>query len=67
MEQQIKKPKAKVIGKDGNVFSVIATCQQALRNAGRDDDAKKMYERIQAEAQSYGQALNIMQEYVDMV
>lgn len=66
MQDAVKKPKAKVIGKDGNVFNIIAICSKALKDVNREEDAKKMVSRVYA-SKSYYEALAIMQEYVDMV
>ena len=57
-----EKPKAKVIGKDGNVFNLIAICSQALIKAKQGEKAKEMQERI-FKCDSYEQALRIMGEY----
>lgn len=61
-----KKPKCRLSGQDGNVFNLIGVAQRALRKAGMDDKAKEMYERIDAEAQNYDQALMIIGEYVEV-
>lgn len=62
---QIKKPIAKVVGEDGNVFVTIAICHRALRAAGRREDAEKMRQEVMA-CGSYHEALNIMGEYCEL-
>lgn len=62
MPDTIKKPRAKVIGQDGNVFNLMAICRDALRKAGKKEDAAKLIERVTA-SKSYEEALSIMGEY----
>ena len=59
---EIKKPKAKLIGQDGNVFNLIGICSQALNKAGQKDKVKEMQERI-FKSGSYDEALRIMSDY----
>lgn len=61
----VSKPKAKVVGGDGNVFAVLGTCSQALKKAGQGDKATEMRNRV-FEAESYSKALSIMSEYVEL-
>lgn len=63
--ENIKKPIAKVIGEDGNVFNLIGICSRSLRKAGQGDRAKEMSEKI-FKAGSYDEALAIMAEYCDL-
>lgn len=60
-----KKPIAKIVGQDGNVFNLIGICAKALRAAGMNDKVKEMQEKIFA-AKSYDEALSIMSEYCDL-
>jgi hypothetical protein len=59
------KPVAKMIGQDGNVFNLIGLAQRALRKDGMEAEAKELCERVFASG-SYGEALRIMREYVDI-
>lgn len=59
-----KKPEVKLVGQDGNVFSIIGRCRRALIKAGQHDEAKEMVDRA-TKAVSYSAALGIVQEYVD--
>jgi rRNA processing protein Krr1/Pno1 len=61
----LRKPKAKVIGKDGNVFNLIGICQRALKDAKQEDKAKEMCEKIFM-SKSYDEALAIMADYCDL-
>jgi hypothetical protein len=63
--ENTKKPKVKLVGKDGNVFNLIGICQAALRKAGQPENAKEMAEKIYA-SNSYDAALGIMCEYCDV-
>lgn len=60
------KPKAKVIGENGNVFVTLGISSKALKNAGQSDKAKEMSDKVFA-SDSYESALAIMQEYVEFV
>lgn len=62
-EDNFKKPKAPIIGADGNVFNLMGICRQSLKRAGFEEKAKEMTDRIQ-NCGSYEDALNIMQEYI---
>lgn len=61
-----QKPKAELIGADGNVFNLIAISVKALKRNGMHQEATEMANRIYA-SQSYEQALGIMQEYIEAV
>lgn len=61
-----EKPKVKLIGEDSNVFYLMGICSKALKNAGQAEKAKEMSQKIMA-SESYNEALNIMQEYCDVV
>ena len=62
----MKKPKAKLIGRDGNVFNLIAIASRALKRNGQHDKAAEMLQRITKTAKSYDEALIIIMEYVDV-
>lgn len=62
----VAKPKAKLIGADGNIFNLIGIASRALRKAGQEDKAKEMQERIDNEADSYDRALAIITDYVSV-
>lgn len=59
------KPKAKLIGEDGNIFNLIGIASRELRRAGFLDKATEMRERIM-NSKSYDEALQILTEYIDI-
>ena len=61
-----EKPKAQIIGADGNVFNLMGICSRALKNAGYRDESNEMINRI-TNSKSYDEALAIMCEYIDPV
>ena len=65
VKEVVKKPKCKLADKDGNVFNLIGIGAKALRKAGQVEQAKAMTARIFG-CGSYGEALNIMGEYLDI-
>ena len=62
-----KKPKAKLVGKNGNVFNLMACAARVLRQAGRLEESRKMVEEITTKAKNYNDALRIMMKYVDVM
>ena len=60
------KPKAQIIGADGNVFNLIGICSRALKTAGYTKEADEMINRVTS-SHSYEEALSIMCEYVEPV
>jgi len=61
------KPACKLIGKNGNIFNLVALATKVLREEGLKEEANELLPRIQAEAKSYDAALNIIAEYVTVV
>jgi len=64
MKTEIEKPKAKVLGQDGNVFNLIAICSTSLKRAGQNEQAEQMRKRVFA-SNSYDEALCIMSDYCE--
>jgi len=60
---------APIIGGDGNVYSVVGTCRDALRRCGFSEESKELVDRImhKHEADSYDKALVICMEYCEPV
>lgn len=58
------KPKAKVIGENGNVFNLLGICTKALRANNQAAQAKEMSAKIFT-CGSYDEALQMMSEYVE--
>lgn len=58
------KPKLKLLGHDGNVFSILGDASRLLKQNGQPEAAKEMFDRVTS-SQSYEQALAIISEYVE--
>lgn len=59
------KPKCKLTGTDGNVFALLGKCNNTLRKAGQSSKCEELNRRIFSSG-SYGEALVIMGEYVEI-
>ena len=59
-----QKPKMSLLGRDGNIFSLMGVASQLLQRAGMAEQNKEMIERDTA-CGDYYKALNIISEYVD--
>jgi hypothetical protein len=57
------KPPCKLIGTDGNIFSIIGRVRDALRKAGQDDRAREFVERAYRSG-SYDEVQALCLEYV---
>lgn len=62
-----KRPQAKLIGEDGNIFNLMGIASRTLKDAGYKQEATEMIERITTTAKSYDEALNIISQYVNPV
>ena len=60
-----EKPKAKLIGADGNVFNLIGIASRSLKRAGQNDKATEMSKRVMSSG-SYYEALSIIMEYAEV-
>lgn len=65
LPQVLKKPVARVIGQNGNVFNLIGICSRVLKKNNMSKEAKEMTERC-FKSSSYGEALSIMAEYCNL-
>ena len=59
-----QKPKVQLVGQNGNVFNLLGICTRALKQAGQEEKAKELQNRILSSG-SYDEALVLMLEYVD--
>lgn len=59
------KPRCKLVGTDGNVFALAGRCKLALRKAGYIQKEQEFTSRLM-KCDSYGAALRLMMEYVDV-
>jgi len=61
------KPKVKLIGKDGNVFSLVGTCTRVLKEKRLFKQAEALSHRVFSEnTGSYQEALRICANYVEI-
>ena len=65
MSEQKRKPDCALIGQDGNIFNLMGIASRTLRQNGMAEEAKEMSDRIYA-CGSYGEALGIIGEYVNI-
>ena len=65
MKEPVTKPTVKLVGKDGNAFSIMGRVKKALRQAGADQE---YIDRYLGEATSgdYDHLLVVSMEYVDV-
>ena len=66
MSSRPAKPACKLIGTDGNVFSIIGRVRRSLVEAGQEDRAREFVERAYR-AESYEEVLVLCLEYVEVV
>lgn len=65
MESSGVKPKIKMVGEDGNIFSILGRAGKALKRNGQMDKAEELYKRFSdGEPEDYDHALAIILEYV---
>lgn len=62
--QQVQRPKMRLQGQDGNIFSILGRAAQLLRENGQPEQAKEMTDRV-CRSGSYEKALRIISEYVE--
>jgi len=60
-----RKPSVKLIGEDGNIFSILGRVSRTLKEDGKEEQVKEVSERVMASS-SYGEALQIIMEYVEV-
>lgn len=59
------KPVVKLLGTDGNIFSILGACSKALKRAGKINEANEMFEKA-TKAGGYHEAIAICMQYVDV-
>lgn len=59
-----ERPRLKLLGHDGNIFSVLAHASRLLKENGQPEKAKEMRERVTS-SHNYYTALAIISEYVE--
>lgn len=65
-EKPKRKPKAKLLGADSNIFNLLGIAKDALRTSGQSDKCDELYQRV-THSHSFDEALGIITEYVDPV
>ena len=63
-QPKAERPKMKLAGQDGNVFSILGRAGCLLRRNGQSEQAEVMRKRV-LDSKSYDQALHIISEYVE--
>lgn len=58
------RPKLKLIGHDGNIFSILADARRLLKESGQGGKVDEMIKRVENSG-SYYKALDIVSEYVE--
>lgn len=58
------RPKLKLLGHDGNIFSILGDASRLLLRNDQGKEAKEMCDRVQ-QSDNYYKALNIISEYVE--
>jgi len=59
------KPFCQLLGEDGNIFNLMGIARRALRDANQIDKIPEMTERV-LQSKSYGEALLVIMEYVEV-
>jgi hypothetical protein len=65
MKNTNKKPVCKLTGQNGNIFNLVGIAARALKEAGQDDKAKELKEKLFTCA-NYEAALNLIADYVEV-
>lgn len=63
-QERAARLKLKLLGHDGNVFSILGDASRLLKQNGQPEAAKEMFDRVTS-SKSYEQALAIISEYVE--
>lgn len=63
-KETFSRPKMKLLGQNGNVFSIMGTARNLLQQNGQRQQADEMFDRV-LKANSYENALGIISEYVE--
>ena len=58
------RPKMRLAGQDGNIFSILGRASRLLKENGQPEQAKEMCSRV-CQSGDYYKALNIISEYVE--
>jgi hypothetical protein len=61
----MNKPKCKLIGKNGNIFNLLAIASSCLKKNKMEGRAAEMLHKV-SNARSYNEALSIIGQYVEI-
>ena len=61
--EENQKPICRLVGEDGNIFSILGRVSRTLKENGKGEQVKEVGERVMASS-SYDEALQIIMEYV---
>lgn len=61
-----EKPEVKLIGEDGNAFSIMGKVIKALRKSGFESEYIDQYKK-EAMSEDYDNLLRVTMEYVDVI
>ena len=64
-KQNRQKPNCPLIGQDGNIFNLMGIASRTLRENGMAEEAKQIQQEI-TQCESYGAALNVIGQYVNI-
>ncbi len=64
--EEFVKPECELIGQNGNIFNLIGIASRILKRAGYPEKTEKLKKKVKSEAKSYGEALNIIGEFVEI-
>ena len=62
--QEIRRPKMRLYGEDGNIFAILGRAARLLRENGQSKQAKEMMDRV-CHSDDYYKSLRIISEYVE--
>lgn len=62
---ETKKPQLKLVGEDGNIFSIIGRGVRELRRAGYSDEEVKQFTDEVQSSESYHHALAVVMKWFD--
>ncbi len=65
MKEPFEKPTVKIVGEDGNAFSIMGSVTQALKRAGADKEYIDKY-KTDATSGDYDHLLAVSMDYVDV-
>lgn len=65
-DDNVKWPKAALVGADGNIYNLIGIASIALKRVGQRELADEMQEKIFTKAKSYDEAIQILMKYVEV-